>query len=171
MTKQAKKITIISFLLVSIVITLILGYDYYQNKTSLTKSIQTIPELKLTTLNKDSVKIPKQDSAYRFILDYHPGCEYCEKYLSDFVPLTKSISNYKFLFITSSDVKSIRQTIKRYGVSDNISYLHDPEYSMDIFPSVVTPSYYVYDPNGNLIDFQIGYESAKSTMERIQSNE
>jgi peroxiredoxin len=161
------------FLLVGLVaIGAWIGLSRYTTKQELQSAYSSIPSIMLNSTDGGSVNLKTQGDATPSVLIYfNSSCPICQSEAELIERNFKKDTLTQFLWVSSESVEEIKEFSALYKL-DSLSSHHfysDTLYSLaNAFKLTGVPATFIYDAEGDLVDYALGAVSISDLMLSIQ---
>lgn len=141
------------------------AYKQYKYDAVIKERIGEIPPMSFLTLEGDSISF-KQNKITTVLIEFNPGCDYCQIEAKDIFDNKESLSHLDIYFISKAPLSAINKFRSEYKFTetDQFTFLQDQYYEMDKFPSAIIPSTYIYGEKGKLLFYNFGITEAQDII-------
>jgi len=149
-----------------------MGFSRYTTKQELELAYSSIPTIFLTSTDGGSVNLKTQGGGAPFILIYfNSSCPICQSEAELIERTFRADTFTRFLWVSSESVEEIKEFSALFKL-DSLSSHHfysDTLYSLaNAFKLTGVPATFVYDAEGNLVDYALGAVSISDLKLSIQ---
>jgi thiol-disulfide isomerase/thioredoxin len=149
-----------------------IGYSRYTSKKELASLYSAVPLVQLVTLDNKIVDLRVEAFNYPSVLIYfNSSCPICQSEAELIERNFKKDTLTQFLWVSSESVEEIKEFSALYKL-DSLSSHHfysDTLYSLaNAFKLTGVPATFIYDAEGDLVDYALGAVSISDLMLSIQ---
>ncbi|WP_281171611.1 TlpA family protein disulfide reductase [Algoriphagus mannitolivorans] len=149
-----------------------IGFSRYTTKQELQSTYSSIPSIMLTSTDGDSVNLKTEgDSAPSVLIYFNSSCPICQSEAELIQSKFRKDTLTRFLWVSSESVEEVKNFAAHYSLDslDTHRFYSDTLFRLaSAFRLTGVPATFVYDDEGNLVDYALGAVSMSDLTLSIQ---
>ncbi|GMQ24694.1 hypothetical protein Aoki45_13760 [Algoriphagus sp. oki45] len=149
-----------------------IGFSRYTTKQELQSTYSSIPSIMLTSTDGDSVNLKTEgDSVPSVLIYFNSTCPICQSEAELIERTFKADTLPRFLWVSSESVEEVKNFAAHYSLDslDTHRFYSDTLFRLaSAFRLTGVPATFVYDAEGNLLDYTLGAVSMSDLTLSIQ---